>query len=272
MKKVVMFFLFCEIALVPFAQEVYKNDELTISKLADKTWVVETSDNTTMYILEGEKRAMLIDTGTKCAALDKIVRKITAKPLYVVVTHNHVDHAGNIRYFKEVYMHPADSIVRVTIPFNGKYIWLRDGQIFDLGNRKIEVKWMPGHTPGSIVLLDRNIHACYSGDAFGSGQVWLQLRPHVPMKTYYESCVHMEKIMEKEEITSIYCGHYPYLHRALGLQYIIDMKNLAKCISDGDNIDVKPYPYSNNVDISSKKSVFAKSGSAMIVYDSEHIN
>lgn len=48
------------------AQEVFKNNDLTITKLEKNMWVVETSDNTTMYIIEGSKKAMLIDNGTKC--------------------------------------------------------------------------------------------------------------------------------------------------------------------------------------------------------------
>jgi len=44
--------------------QVFTNADLTITKLEEGLWVVETNDNTTMYILEGSKKAMLIDTGT----------------------------------------------------------------------------------------------------------------------------------------------------------------------------------------------------------------
>jgi glyoxylase-like metal-dependent hydrolase (beta-lactamase superfamily II) len=254
------------------AQEVFKNSELAISVLDRGVWVVETADMTTMYIVEGAERALLIDTGTRCDSLDRIVRRITGKPFDVVLTHNHIDHAGNIRYFDEVYMHPADSAIRMGIEFHGKYLWMKEGDVFDLGDRKIEVVLIPGHTPGSVVLLDRNINACYSGDAFGSGQVWLQLRPHVPMTTYYESCVSMEKIMNEQNITKIYCGHYPYLKSALGLDYIIAMRDLAKRLSEGDTTGSKPYELPWKIDIACDKPAIAANGMAMIVYDSENIN
>lgn len=254
------------------AQAVFKNDQLAISPLDRGVWVVETTDMTTMYIVEGSERAMLIDTGTQCDSLDAIVRKITSKPMDVVITHNHIDHAGNIRYFNEVYMHPLDSTVRTGIEFHGKYKWLKEGDVFDLGGREIEVVLMPGHTPGSVVLLDRSINAVYSGDAFGSGQVWLQLKPHVPMKTYYESCTRMEKIMKEQDITKIYCGHYPYLKSALDLNYLIKMKDLAKRLSDGDTSGSKPYPMPFKSDIVCDKPAIAANGMAMIVYDSENIN
>jgi glyoxylase-like metal-dependent hydrolase (beta-lactamase superfamily II) len=169
-------------------------------------------------------------------------------------------------------MHPADSTVRMGIEFNGAYRWLADGDVFDLGDRKIEVLLMPGHTPGSIVLIDRSINACYSGDAFGSGQVWLHLHPHVPMKTYYESCARMEKIMQEQNITKIYCGHYPYLKRALGLNYIAEMRDLAKRLSEGNTEGSRPYQMPFKTDIACDKPAMATNGMAMIVYDSENIN
>jgi glyoxylase-like metal-dependent hydrolase (beta-lactamase superfamily II) len=265
--------LFCLLSCaVVTAQEVFRNADLAISVLDKGVWVVETTDMTTMYIVEGSERALLIDTGTKCDSLDKIVRSITSKPLTVVLTHNHADHAGNIRYFDEVYMHPLDSVIRMGIGFHGKYLWMKEGDVFDLGDRKLEVYLMPGHTPGSIVLLDKTINACYSGDAFGSGQVWLQLRPHVPMTTYYEACARMEKIMREQNITKLYCGHYPYLKRALGLNYIVEMRDLAKRLSEGDTSGSHPYQMPFKNDIVCDKPAIAINGMAMIVYDSENIN
>jgi len=252
-------------------REVFKNDELTISLLERGTWVVETADMTTMYILEGRRRALLIDTGTKCEGLDEIVRKITNKPFDVVITHNHIDHAGNIRYFDEVYMHPADSLIRMGIVFNGKYTWMQDGDVFDLGGRTVEVYHMPGHTPGSVVLVDRSINAAFTGDTFGSGQVWMQLRPHVPMTVYYQSCARMEQLMKEQNITKLYVGHYPHLKRALGMSYLAAMKDLAKRLSEGDTSGAEEYPM-RGIDIAAAKSMIVRNGEAMIVYDSENIN
>ena len=68
------------------AQTVFKNEEVEVSLLKEKTWVFSTWDHTTMYLIEGEDKAVLIDTGTRCADLDKIVGQITPKPLEVIVT------------------------------------------------------------------------------------------------------------------------------------------------------------------------------------------
>ncbi len=250
-----------------FSQSVFKNTDLEISKLEDQVWVIETTDKTTMYLIEGTKKALLIDTGTKCKNLDQVIRTITPKPLEVVITHAHGDHDGNIAYFKEIYLHPADTVL-LDKSYKGKLHFVKDGDIFDLGGKKIEVCHMPAHTPGSIVLLDKQSGSCYSGDAFGSGQVWLQLRPYSPMRTYVESCKKMEKLMD-EGITKIYCGHYPYVKKAYDKQYITEMRQLAEALVNGTAPEAKPHP--QKVSIGSDHPMMVTLGEATIVFDPEHI-
>lgn len=254
-----------------WAQVVFKNDEVTISKLKEKTWVFETWDYTTMYLLEGDNRAALIDAGTRCADLDKIVENITDKPYDVIITHAHPDHAGCIGYFDEVWMHRNDSVLikERTKNYKGRVRYLEDKQIFDLGGRKLEVMLMPGHTPGSIVILDREQGDCYSGDAFGSGEVWLQCVPMSPIETFYQSCCSMEKLMKEEGISKIWCGHYPYLKNYLPLNYIQTMIKLARRLADGDQKGAKPY---NNIAIPQPPTTRSLSnGFCKIVYDVRNI-
>lgn len=251
------------------AQSVFKNNDLEISKLGDKLWVVETTDKTTMYIIEGNDKAMLIDTGTKCEKLNEVVRRITQKPLIVVITHMHGDHAGNMYQFDEVYIHPADTVLLNQVkPDSGKIHFVADGQVFDLGGKNIEVSHMPAHTPGSIVLLDRKAGNCFSGDAFGSGQVWLQLRPYAPIKTYINSLKKMEKLMDSG-ITKIYCGHYPYVKQPYTKTYIVAMRKLAESLENGTASGAKPF--TTKVSIGCDNPMIVTSGPASIVYDPENI-
>ncbi|MDP2336647.1 MAG: hypothetical protein Q8N05_09390 [Bacteroidota bacterium] len=65
--------------------------------------------------------------------------------------------------------HAADTVLMSRVkPYQGKIHFVSDGDQFDLGGKVIEVRHMPAHTPGSIVLPDRQAESCYSGDAFGS--------------------------------------------------------------------------------------------------------
>jgi len=251
------------------AQSVFKNNDLEISKLEDKLWVVETTDNTTMYIVEGNNKAMLIDTGTNCEKLSEVIRQITQKPLIVLITHIHGDHSGNMDQFKEVYFHAADTVLlKMEKPYHGKINFVTDRQIFDLGGTKLEISHMPAHTPGSIVVLDRKAGNCYSGDAFGSGQVWLQLRPFSPIKTYISSLRKMEKLMDSG-ITKIYCGHYPYVKKAYDKSYIVAMRELAQSLEAGTAKDAQEYPI--KVSIGGDNPMIVTNGPASIVYDPNHL-
>ena len=61
------------------------------------------------------------------------------------MTHCHTDHAGNINAFNEIWLHSADTLLmdRLNKPYGGKINYLKDGQIFDLGETTIEVRHMP---------------------------------------------------------------------------------------------------------------------------------
>jgi hydroxyacylglutathione hydrolase len=249
---------------VNFRQD-FQNKELTITKLEKNMWVIETSDKTTMYLVEGTQKSLLIDTGTKIAKLDSIISLITKKPLMVVITHAHGDHAGNINFFKEIWMHPADTVL-MRQKYNGKIHFVKDGDILDLGGTQIEVSHMPAHTPGSIVLLDRKTGNCYSGDAFGSNDVWLQLKPLAPMQTYVNSCLKMEKIMDSG-ITKIYCGHYPYVKKAFDKSYIVTMRKLAEGLINGTGPEAKPYPQK----VGCPNPMAVTSGEATIVFDPDYL-
>ncbi len=245
--------------------QVFQNEELTITKVENNMWVIETYDKTTMYLVEGTKKALLIDTGTKIAKLDSIINLITKKPLMVVITHAHHDHAGNIHFFKEIWMHPADTLL-LREKYNGVKHFVKDGDIFDLGGTQIEVSHMPAHTPGSIVLLDRKAGICYSGDAFGSNDVWLQLKPLAPMQTYVNSCLKMEKIMDSG-VTKIYCGHYPYVKKAFDKSYIVTMRNLAEGLINGTGPEPKPYAQK----VGCPNPMAVTSGEATIVFDPDYV-
>ncbi len=275
MKKFFLSILFVCCAWAVPAQQMFVNEELTVSRLANRknVWVVETRDNCTMYIIEGRKRALLIDTGTKNTALDQVVRRFTRKPLDVVITHLHPDHAGNVGYFDSAWVHPADTVM--LHEYGGcrdKFRFLHDGQRFDLGGTVIETIHTPGHTPGSVVFADKATGDCFTGDAFGSGQVWLQLEPHVPMTEYLASCRRVERLMERGEVKSLWCGHYPYVKTCYGLDYLQTMEQLAARLVKGDTIGSVPFTLPPSVHNKGNARVLSDpSGRVAIVYNADKI-
>lgn len=64
-----------------------------IKEIAPNTWCLNEMA-VQSFLVVGEERAALIDTGAGMGNLAKEVKEITDKPLYVLNTHGHVDHAG----------------------------------------------------------------------------------------------------------------------------------------------------------------------------------
>ncbi len=251
---------------------VFENEDVVISQLAEGRWVFETADMVSMYLVEGSERAALIDTGTDVGALDSLVRLLTDKPLDVIITHWHYDHAGGVDYFPRVKMHAADTVLWHSGGvagggYDGEVEFLADGDVVDLGGVKLHVDLMPGHTPGSIILVDRAAGEVYTGDAFGSGQVWLQCQPALPLSTYRDSCRRMLKMMDKYRITKIFCGHYPHVKGCFGRDYVEAMEALAARLVEGGQSSV---PFDNPRFPTARLATDSLSG-RMIVFEPESV-
>ena len=61
-----------------------------------------------MYLVEGTDRAALLDTGSGFGSLKRCVDGLTDKPVTVLLTHGHTDHALGAAEFDEVYISPLD--------------------------------------------------------------------------------------------------------------------------------------------------------------------
>ena len=72
-----------------------------VQQLGRQTWMIR-SMMVQMFLIEGDEKAMLIDTGAGMGDLKAQVESMTDKPLIVVNTHGHVDHAGGNFQFEEV--------------------------------------------------------------------------------------------------------------------------------------------------------------------------
>jgi len=214
-------------------KEVFKNEDVVFHQIDDHTWVGtgHLMANESLYLVEGSNKAVLIDTGTKIADLDKIVASITEKPVMLVATHVHPDHTGSaIDYFPELYINQADT---VNIPgmmpnYKGEVKYLKDGEIIDLGGRQLEVVFTPGHTPGSTTFIDKDAGYGFSGDAFGSGNLFLT----TDFSTLIATCEKMSKIMEKYGIKILYPGHY-FGNNTETRQRVDDMITLSKDVLSG---------------------------------------
>ena len=218
MKKLTIALLGALFCLMASAQEfkhpldeletVYKDENVTFRKMDDHTWVGSGNvmSSETMYIVEGKRKAVLIDAGTVIPGLDKIVAQITNKPVTLILTHVHPDHAGAVECFKEVWINPADTVfVPAFMPnYKGTIKFLEHGQKIKLGGRTLETYFTPGHTPGSTTFLEVGTDHGFSGDSYGNGNLLV----FSDFKTLINMCHESHEYFSKNGYTKFYCGHY----------------------------------------------------------------
>ena len=212
---------------------VFKNNDVVFHQLDAHTWIGtgHLLFNESLYLVEGKDQAVLIDTGVKIPHLDKIVDSITKKPVMLVATHVHSDHVGNVSYFPELYINPADTVnIPQAIPnYKGKVSYLKDGQIIDLGGRQLEVVFTPAHTPGSTTFIDKAAGYGFSGDSFGSGNLLLFSGTFSQL---IATCSKMSQIMKDDNIKILYPGHYNGENPET-LQRVNDLITLSKNVLSG---------------------------------------
>lgn len=214
-------------------KEVFKNDDVVFHQIDERTWVGSghLMASESLYLVEGSDKAVLIDAGTRIADLDKIVASIAKKPIMLVATHLHPDHTGSaVNYFPEIYINEAEaaSIPQFMPNYKGKVTYLKDGEVIDLGGRKLEILFTPGHTPGSTTFIDQDAGYGFSGDSFGSGNLLLS----GTFSTLIATCQKARATMEKYGIKRLYPGHY-FGKNAETKQRVDDMITLSKDVLSG---------------------------------------
>lgn len=249
MKKF-LFLAFCVFAGAAMAQEndvnsvdrrgniVYQDDEVVFRQIDEHTWIGNGHRcyNESLYLVEGDDRAVLIDAGTNIPKLDKIVAGITSKPVTLMLTHGHGDHVGGAKPFTEVWVAPADEpMFKGNVRrYKGEIKHLTDGQIIDLGGRQLEVMYTPGHTSGSVTFFDKANHYGFSGDAFGS----TNLLVFTYLSNVVASATKVEKYIKDNDIKFLFPGHYSG-DNLESPKRVSDLKEMCQEVLDGKRQGIK---------------------------------
>lgn len=127
------------------------------------------------FLLEGEEKAVLIDSGVNCPNAAELAKTLTDKPLLLLNTHGDGDHTSATAAFSEIHMHPLDYYgcgVQERYPKTA-LAEVKDGDCIELGNRPLRLIHIPGHTCGSIAILDIRERVLYAGDSVQKGYVYM---------------------------------------------------------------------------------------------------
>lgn len=240
---------------------------LEIKAMDCASWMISEGTGrgrTHCYLLEGEKNALLIDTGLGLVDMKSITKSLTDKEVIVVNTHGHLDHISRNYQFSTVYLHPNDEEVYkihsgsemryeyhknrylskgysklwVNSPFFRWYLkplWYlpernnrvpcHDSMILDLGKRPITIYATPGHTGGSVCLLDQTRRWLFTGDTICEQGVLLQFEESCSVEEYLMGLNRLKEI--ETSYDSLFCGHQKV---PLDKSYLDDYIDTAKYI------------------------------------------
>jgi hydroxyacylglutathione hydrolase len=235
-----------------------------VDPLGKGLWRIQAITGTlsTAYLVEGAREAILVDSCTGQEGLRAVVEKLVGhKPVSVALTHGHGDHSGGVKYFSEVRLHEGDVPL---LPKDAGAVrrFLKDGDVIDLGGRRLEVVTIPGHTAGSVAFFDRAGRYIMTGDGIGSSMVWMQISSSLPLAAYLESVKKLEAM--KSGIDELYVGHHEQEAVKLTTAYITDMRTVTEKVLAGA-IETTPY------EMGTRSGRQATLGSARLVFNPDRL-
>lgn len=212
------------------------DDWFTVEEIDYQTFAISEYkhwEETHCYLLCGNERSVLIDSGLGVSNIKRVVSSLTELPVTVVTTHVHWDHIGGHKLFDTIAVNAMEkdwlvnkfplplqevknNIMRSPCDFPDDFdidryqifqgepqIILNDGDIVDLGGRKLQVIHTPGHSPGHCCFYEPERKYLYSGDLIYKGCLQV-FYPTTDPQLFYESV----KRINNFKVAKILPGHH----------------------------------------------------------------
>jgi len=170
-------------------------------------------------------KGAVVDPGGDLDQIQAAIAQVGMQPEKILLTHGHIDHAGgaaelrerlggipiegphvnerplldNLEKQGEAYGVPA----RAVTPDR----WLDEGETVSVAGHTFEVLHCPGHSPGSVVLVNRAQRFALMGDVLFQGSIG---RTDLPLGNH-EALMHSirTKVMALPDEFVFICGHGP---------------------------------------------------------------
>jgi len=180
--------------------------DFQISNPSHNVWLLNESGAVTLFLVTGEERAVLIDTGFDQGALPDLVRSLTPLPVTLIHSHADLDHIVGDAFWDEAWIHPADMPALRAQPYGERMTLheLHDGDVIDLGGRALEVIFAPGHTPGNCMFLDRGNRILFSCDTLMDDTVPIN-KYETGIADFYQTMLKAEGLLDAVDV--IYPAH-----------------------------------------------------------------
>ncbi len=156
--------------------------------------VTPLQQNCTLLWDEDTKNAAVIDPGGDVNQILNVVMQQELKVGKIILTHGHIDHAGGAAELKQALEEKGDSV-----PIEGPHIedkfllddlanagaqygmsgarnvapdlWLEDGGVLNIVGLDFDIRHCPGHSPGSLVYINRDVKLALVGDVIFKGSI-----------------------------------------------------------------------------------------------------
>ena len=180
------------------------------------------AENCYIAINEDTNESIIIDPGSAFERIKSAVESTGTKPVAILLTHGHFDHAGEAastakEYGIKVYTHEstAEELKNPSINLSGDMfgesksysadVFLKDDEEIDLAGLHIKCLFTPGHTPGGCCFYFPDEDIVFTGDTLFCGSVGRTDFPGGSMSQLVGSI--KSKLMTLSDDTICYPGH-----------------------------------------------------------------
>ncbi len=176
-------------------------------------------ENCVIVIDEESKEAVVVDPGAEGDRIIKNLENLTLR--YIIATHGHLDHVGQVGYLKKVYdvpfvmnekdlflinndIFPGFAQMIGAYPCPEPDIKIKEGDVIEFGRFSMKVIETPGHTPGSVCFYDEKNQFVITGDTLFRGSIG---RTDLPGGNTLQMEQSLKKLMELPDDTDVIPGH-----------------------------------------------------------------
>ena len=151
-------------------------------------------------------KSVVVDPGYNAPKISVFIQKKNLKLIYIIATHHHADHTGEIKKIKEIF--PTAKIIASKYASADHEVkidrFISDQEFLNLGDIRLKFLLTPGHTPDGLCILVDNI-AVITGDTLFIGDCGRLDLPGGSSKDMYKTL--KEKIRPLDDEVIVYPGH-----------------------------------------------------------------
>ncbi|MBD1390369.1 MBL fold metallo-hydrolase [Neiella sp. HB171785] len=187
--------------------------------------VTDFMQNCTLLWCEQSKEAAIVDPGGDMEQILEAVEQRQLKVSKILLTHAHIDHAGATAKLASHLNcaiegpHQEDKFWIDALPQQSQMFrfpkvdgftptrWLQQGDQVTIGQRTLEVRHCPGHTPGHVIFVDHDSQMAIVGDVIFKNSIGRTDFPKGDHATLIESI--QQQILSLPADTTLLPGHGP---------------------------------------------------------------